>query len=484
MPMSSIFTEGGGSLLNNIFSGSPVSLICTLLPHHDWLPWKFYSVGRFFDKIHNHQRFFLYIRKKMQFQTCEDWHSITFERIKKEGGGYLLDRFYSSSLYLFLLSRSPSEDWREWRFSPFWERKWTFPVRHEFFYWLGTQLDYICEEDWYSFSFRDIRQYLFHPDPLISLYKSSIWDFITTHIPHHRWDGWRMTEKPRGLWSSLKNRQRFFWWLVRRKLECKVPSDFVELKQERIIENGGKALLRKYYDASASQFIINHFPETDWSDIFWEKSACNTLESQKKLLQVIIQDKGLSIPQHWYGITRKDVTVYFVTLVNRRFNGVQGLIQTLLPEMLWIKWKFQLPRGMWRDKRTHSDFFNYIKQEWRIENEWEWARPSLLDYIRTTGICAYYQRFSPLLFILTQLGKDVGEMEEFVRNSVKKTQGFLVGSLGKIYSQTNVLEEQVLDGKQSLDALVPEYAIAYEYQGIQHVVEAGGIFQVISDIRK
>lgn len=71
----------GGRTLLKKYKDSRVALLSSLLPDHEWLPWKFSKSSRnFWDDISN-QRSFLnwHGKNKLQIQQMEDWYNVTYK---------------------------------------------------------------------------------------------------------------------------------------------------------------------------------------------------------------------------------------------------------------------------------------------------------------------------------------------------------------------------------------------------------------------
>jgi hypothetical protein len=68
---------------------------------------------------------------------------------------------------------------------------------------------------------------------------------------------------PRGYWLKKENQLAFLKDLEQ-KLDIQEPSGWYNFKYEDIVNNGGKALLTKYYNSSMSKMLKTLYPDYAW----------------------------------------------------------------------------------------------------------------------------------------------------------------------------------------------------------------------------
>ena len=66
---------GGGSLLNTT---SLYSLLSTIYPDFDWLPWKFDTCPhRYFEDINNQKKFIEWAKNELKIKEINDWFRVS-----------------------------------------------------------------------------------------------------------------------------------------------------------------------------------------------------------------------------------------------------------------------------------------------------------------------------------------------------------------------------------------------------------------------
>lgn len=145
---ATISRNRGSQLLGRYYGGSVSRMLRDLLPHHDWLDWKFSHIPRgFFNKAANRARYLDWLFLELKIRRPEDWYVITREEIRATGGGGLFE--VMKGLGLALREWRPDEDWKEWLFAGKKQDYWKSPeVRRRYLQWLAVLLEYRRPEDW------------------------------------------------------------------------------------------------------------------------------------------------------------------------------------------------------------------------------------------------------------------------------------------------------------------------------------------------
>ena len=102
---SILHKHGARTLLNeNYYGGSPKSLICSIFPEYNWIPWKFWVPPQYWNKKSNRFQFLEYLKNKYQIEENEDWFRKITGRIIYEEGGITLRQKYGSIVENFKIS--------------------------------------------------------------------------------------------------------------------------------------------------------------------------------------------------------------------------------------------------------------------------------------------------------------------------------------------------------------------------------------------
>lgn len=158
-----------------------------------------------------------------------------------------LDLFHSGSSgskQVFPLYRSLSEVftdhyWAPWKFkSSTVPRKWWEDKNNqlEFMKDLMKQLGYKSLTDCYNITAQQIAQHGGHR--LLSLYKSSPAEIMTTLFPQHQWDKWKFTRSPK-LWWKKSSDQRQLMDRLKQQFGWTTYEDLYNLTSEHVIRIGG-----------------------------------------------------------------------------------------------------------------------------------------------------------------------------------------------------------------------------------------------------
>ena len=97
---TSILQQHGARTLfkENYYGGSPKTLICSIFPEYNWIPWKFRVPHNYWNKKSNRLQFLEYLKNKYQIEENEDWfRKITGRIIYEEGGKTLRQKYRSIS---------------------------------------------------------------------------------------------------------------------------------------------------------------------------------------------------------------------------------------------------------------------------------------------------------------------------------------------------------------------------------------------------
>jgi hypothetical protein len=94
LKMKDFNSIGGESLLEK-YKSSPLLLLSTLFPEHEWLPWKFSVVPRnFWENSDNQRKFVEWAAKELKIKEMKDWYQIKakvsyFHEISDKCQGFL-----------------------------------------------------------------------------------------------------------------------------------------------------------------------------------------------------------------------------------------------------------------------------------------------------------------------------------------------------------------------------------------------------------
>jgi len=205
-----IYNHGGCSLLKKKYRNSPSYFLKSMVPNHNWLPWKFESVPRRFWKVPAcASHYFTWLCMKLGFTHPNYFYSLSQQDLIKNNGVTLLAN-YRYSPEALVCGLNPELKWNQWNFSS--NNKWKNRETHkQFFEWFLEKLGLESQKDW-----RFISPLLFQKYKAMGLirdYYKSVDEFIRTYSPQYKQgveEGENMTQE---ILSFFLNR------LIRQKIE-------------------------------------------------------------------------------------------------------------------------------------------------------------------------------------------------------------------------------------------------------------------------
>eukprot|EP01125_Pyxidicula_operculata_P016847 TRINITY_DN5836_c0_g1_i5.p1 TRINITY_DN5836_c0_g1~~TRINITY_DN5836_c0_g1_i5.p1 ORF type:complete len:209 (-),score=23.97 TRINITY_DN5836_c0_g1_i5:502-1128(-) len=108
--------EGGRKVMRK-HNFSLLSLLQTVYPNEEWLPWKFKRAPHnFWNSIDNQKDYIRWLEKKLGITSLDMWYNVTKNQISQNYGASLLDK-HSESCYVMLKNLYPDKEWKFWHFS-------------------------------------------------------------------------------------------------------------------------------------------------------------------------------------------------------------------------------------------------------------------------------------------------------------------------------------------------------------------------------
>lgn len=258
---SSQIREKGGTRLLKQYARSPMKMIMSIFPEHDWIPWKFDEKLKkgSWDDLHFQREFVEYVAKEYKLEDMEDWYNITQSRLHDKGGGHLL-KMYNSSPMKILTTLFPDHKWELSKFSG---RKgmWNdIALEREFIMNLASKLKINSMEEWYNVGLKQIRAV--KGEKLSRTYNYSVMRMMTSVFPEHNWDKMRFAKR-RGLWTEQESQKDFLTKLAK-ELKITEMKQWYHVSVLQMRKKGASGLLSKY-NGSPKTMIMSLFPEHKWN---------------------------------------------------------------------------------------------------------------------------------------------------------------------------------------------------------------------------
>jgi hypothetical protein len=155
---------GGANILSQSGQKSTFSLLSTVYPEHEWLPWKFSPIpNNFWDDVNNQHKFITWASKHLNIKDMSDWYEVSYKvtpwplpnylfykNFCDLGGSTLLIK-YNYSPRMLLSTLYPDYEWLPWKFkkcpASYWDN---MENQRKFMYWAAKQLNIKETRDWYK----------------------------------------------------------------------------------------------------------------------------------------------------------------------------------------------------------------------------------------------------------------------------------------------------------------------------------------------
>lgn len=250
-------------------------------------------------------------------KNLDDWHSISEEDFRNQGGKGLLEHYYKGSLLSVLQEVDPKHCWMAWRLkqnipSGYWSKK----NQRSFMEWLASELGYKNFDDWYNITSLEI-QNRGGASLLAKHYGDSPSEMVCSIFEEHEWRRERFIRVPNGYWDNTQN-QRLFMDNLSNEFGYKKKEDWYNVTFQKIQQHGGSTILSKY-EESPSLLLQSVYPEHHWNLFKFKTVPRNFWDEQKNqidFLDDLGKTLGLKDMNGWYSVTKKEI----------QDNGGAGLI--------------------------------------------------------------------------------------------------------------------------------------------------------------
>jgi len=295
-------------------------------------------------------------------------------------------------------------------------------------------------------------------------------------MPEFLWHLWKFQNPPRTLWTSIKNQKQYLNWLGE-KLGFDNLDNYYHLKKADLSKNYGSSLLQQY--RSPSELLTTVYQDHHWLKSkfsiagFWREK-----KNHRDHFYQILELKEKITPQDLYDITMKEFrdTGASSLLSNYYLNSPRKAIMNSFPEHAWNLFSFKsLPFDSWRSKKMWENFFKKVEHQLGVKELEDWYRVSW-DQLRTIQNTLFLKNVNSLFQALKFFYPSHNWKPELFRatGSKKSSQRSIFVWARKIFG-LDVVEDYHTEMIQSkaekmleLDVFVRNYALGFEYQGMQH----------------
>jgi hypothetical protein len=142
----------GGANLIRQHNHSTSTLLSTVYPDYNWLPWKFDKCPNFYwNDFNNHKKFIEWAAQQLKIKEMSDWYNVTVKDLYDIGGASLITTQYKGSPTLLLFKVYPDYNWLPWKFAHIPRNYWRdMKNQRKFVNWAETQLSIKETSNWYK----------------------------------------------------------------------------------------------------------------------------------------------------------------------------------------------------------------------------------------------------------------------------------------------------------------------------------------------
>jgi len=410
--------NGARSLIHDYYRDSPSQFIKFHQPEHTFFPWQFTHPPRGTWRIKSNRiLFFHFLKRELNIERVEEWHSLTFSHILHFGGLTLLQNYFGNSVLQFLRVMIPDHKWVPWNFKSVPVNFWKDMASHAMYF------EFLCEEMkithpklCYDIILLDVEK-LRGKALIKNYYQHSCKEFVTRMNPEFSWMAWRFKGK-KSKWEKMEHHTEFFHW-AEQKLNIKKEEDWYSC--DNLYDNfwklGGGGLISRYYNGSPISFLQTMLPNHRW--IIWKFSFAPMGFWKKANVQVsyfwwLCKELDLKVPEAIYSISGQEVGANYGSgfFKVQYSSSPEEFIRAMSPQFDWVEWRFKGTRK-WLDVGNHKKFFDWLGDELGFRRASDWRRLTMADFQRfnaVTLVQAYYNS-SVKNFVASHLQEKLSQEE-------------------------------------------------------------------------
>ena len=208
-----------------------------------------YHPPGYWENKKNILQFLKEIKEINNFQTPEDWNSLTHKQIQSHGGGTLLVKYPIYELKCLACPEGKSLFDNPHKSQGYWENKENIL---QFLSELKEKYNLQTPEDWNSITHKHIQS--LGGKALLGL--CSIYELKSMACPEEK-EIFNFKYKPADYWENETNRNHFFSQL-KKKYHLHTPLDWKRISQHQILSQGGSWLLTGTHDYLNTPIEFHH----------------------------------------------------------------------------------------------------------------------------------------------------------------------------------------------------------------------------------
>ena len=381
-----IIKNGGASLITYYYNNDLSKLLQTIYPNHKWEFEEDKSSNKYFKSLVNQRSFMDNLFKKLQLKSLDDWEEVSLQVIKENGGKSLVTSQYNFSKKKLLLSIYPEHHWLFDADNLHQQRKFLDHLYYKF--------DLKSFEDWNLISQRKFIEN--GAKILVDHYENNIKNLLQSVYPFYPWS-FSSFRKNRSSIKSIQSQQLFMDHLYY-KLNFNSLDDFLYLKDQKIIENGGEEILSHYsYDLQHLFTII--YPHYPWRSRSHRdrSSSLRSLSNQQLYMDHLFHQLKLNTFEEWFFITKRDLKRDNKGRnMLKIYKKIKEILKKVYPN---FPWSFPLREKYFKSIDNQRKLMNYLYRKFELKKMEDWKMINKAKIIENGGkfLFLYYHDISSLL---------------------------------------------------------------------------------------
>jgi len=324
--------------------------ISSLYPEFGFIPWFFrsnkFSTGEKFKMFSEH------IATRFNFEVLEDWYSI--ESLRQLEGEVSL----SNSLFSFVSSCIPEIEWLPWNFRHFISRSFWMKKENQkrFIQTIQKEKGWKSLESLQNLTWDEV--FARNGDILKSIFRGSMYNFLSSLYPQHKWLKWELDPIPLAYWEDLSNQREYLTYAISLTTKIRVVQDwYIATFQSIKSAHGYIPFMKSNYSLSKS--LLSCFPEMSWEPWLFSQapSIWYSKENTKKYFEWLFSNLGITSPSQWHIIQNCSLA-----LPKTYMHSLYSILRELYPEkeneMNPWEWRFRPSNNGIEDKMARCFFFS------------------------------------------------------------------------------------------------------------------------------
>ena len=229
-------------------------------------------------------------------------------------------------------------------------------------------------EQWYLITRKDVedlggKNIFTHYNNLIEIL-NFVYDY------KYKFYEWKFIFVNRGFWRDELNCKNYMDWLFN-ELKFKNMEDWYKINTDSFYNNHGTTLL--YLNKGCPQNLIKkYYPKYDWIPWKFErvpKNFWSDVNNQRKYTDWLFNELKFKNMEDWYNINQEIIQNNFGASVLNYYKGSpQKMLEKIYSEIKWIPYKFNLPKGFWKDINNQKEYMDWLFKELKYEKEEDWYK--------------------------------------------------------------------------------------------------------------